>query len=127
MLHEIIAEHGLHDHPENVALVGFSQGGIMALESTQESPAPASRVIAIAGRFARAPRIAPANVTLHLLHGQRDPVMASSLSVDAVQTLVALGAHATVELFPDLGHGIDPRVIDSVIAHLQHRRPDGRA
>ena len=39
-------------------LIGFSQGAIMALESTQLESPPAARVISLAGRFTRPPRIA---------------------------------------------------------------------
>ncbi|HSV78739.1 MAG TPA: hypothetical protein VLK85_05975 [Ramlibacter sp.] len=47
------------------ALIGFSQGAIMALESTQQPEPVAARVIAIAGRFAQPPRVAPPQVALH--------------------------------------------------------------
>ena len=58
-----------------VALIGFSQGGIMALESTRDRPAIAGRVISIAGRFARLPTAPNAGTTLHLFHGKLDPVI----------------------------------------------------
>ncbi len=57
-------------------LIGFSQGAIMALESTQHpGSAVASRVIAIAGRFAQRPQVAPAGTLVNLMHGQEDSVM----------------------------------------------------
>ncbi|ODV04291.1 MAG: phospholipase, partial [Rubrivivax sp. SCN 70-15] len=37
-------------------LIGFSQGAIMSLESTQLDAPPASRVVALSGRFAQPPR-----------------------------------------------------------------------
>ncbi|MBQ0921511.1 phospholipase, partial [Hydrogenophaga aromaticivorans] len=50
------------------ALAGFSQGAIMALESTQQAPPIASRVVAMAGRFAQPPRLAPDGTALHFIH-----------------------------------------------------------
>ncbi len=62
------------------ALIGFSQGAIMALASTQEDSARnghhlAGRIVSIAGRFAAPPEHAPAQTTLHFIHGKSDPVI----------------------------------------------------
>lgn len=99
-------------------LVGFSQGAIMALESTQQSEPIAGRVIALAGRFAQPPRIAPSRVMLHLLHGEQDRVMPAVLATDAAAQWRALGGTATLDLFSGLGHGIDARVVRRVAEHL---------
>ncbi|MEY4754039.1 MAG: hypothetical protein RJA44_1714 [Pseudomonadota bacterium] len=99
-------------------LLGFSQGAIMALESTQQPTALAGCVVAIAGRYAAPPRIAPAGTRIHLLHGEADPVMPLRLSVDALAQLQALGASATLDRFPGLGHGIDQRVLGKLVERL---------
>ena len=104
---------------EQTTLLGFSQGAIMALESSQQPVAPAASVIAIAGRYARTPRFAPPHMALRFLHGERDPVINCASSVDAVAALVALGADAQVELFPELGHSIDQRMVDAVVRLLR--------
>lgn len=104
--------------PDSTSLVGFSQGAIMALESTQQSEPIASRVIALAGRFAQPPRIAPPKVVLHLLHGEQDRVMPVALAIDADAQWRALGGVATLNLFSGLGHGIDARVVRRVAEHL---------
>lgn len=98
---------------ERTTLVGFSQGAIMALESTQRAaPRIASRVVAIAGRFAQTPRLSPSEVTVHLLQGEQDPVMPIAMAVQAHRELEALGASSTLDRFPGLGHGIDSRVVE---------------
>lgn len=99
-------------------LLGFSQGAIMALESTQQPEPMAARVIAIAGRFAQPPRVAPPQLALHLLHGEQDGVMPAALSTDAARQWRALGGAATVDLFPGLAHGIDARVLQRVAGYL---------
>ena len=97
---------------ERTTLVGFSQGAILSLESTQRAaPRLASRVVAIAGRFAQAPRHAPADVQVHLLHGEQDPVIPIAQAVDAQRALTALGVSSRLDRFPGLGHGIDARVV----------------
>jgi phospholipase/carboxylesterase len=99
-------------------LIGFSQGAIMALEATQSAPSPAGRVIAIAGRLARDPSVAPVRTSVHLLHGDGDGVMPVALALDAAKRLQELGAAVTLDRFARLGHGIDARVVDVIVKRL---------
>lgn len=105
--------------PAGTTLVGFSQGAIMALESTQsDGAALAARVMALSGRFAQMPRRAPLDTDIHLMHGDQDRVMPVVLAVDAVRHLRALGARSTLDNFPGLGHGIDARVVDAIVRRM---------
>lgn len=104
-------------------LIGFSQGAIMALESTQSAPALAGRVIAIAGRFAEAPTMAPSHTVVHLMHGDSDTVMPVSLAMDAAERLGQLGARVTLDRFTRLGHGIDARVLGRIQDRLADLPP----
>jgi phospholipase/carboxylesterase len=105
--------------PSATALIGFSQGAIMALESTQQPEPLADRVVAIAGRFAQPPRVVPARAAVHLLHGDQDRVMPASLAADAAAQWRALGGAATLDVFPGLGHGIDGRIASRVAELLE--------
>ena len=105
--------------PERTTLIGFSQGAIMALESTQLDSPLAERVIALSGRFTRPPRFAHASARTHLMHGDADAVMPVQGAVDALAQLQGLGAVATLDRFPGLGHGIDRRVIDAIVRRLE--------
>jgi len=109
--------------PARTTLIGFSQGAIMALESTQLDSAPAGRVIALSGRFARPPRIAHGSVRTQLMHGDADAVMPVRLAVDALAQLQGLGGVATLDRFPGLGHGIDRRVVDAIVRRLDEAVP----
>ena len=104
--------------PAQTTLVGFSQGAIMALESTQLDSPPAARVVALSGRFARPPRVAYRSVRTHLMHGDADAVMPVRGAVEALAQLQGLGAVATLDRFPGLGHGIDGRVVDAIVRRL---------
>jgi phospholipase/carboxylesterase len=105
--------------PELTTLIGFSQGAIMALESTQLESPVAERVIAIAGRYARPPRTAHAAVRTHLMHGDADGIMPVQGALDALAQLQALGAAVTLDRFPGLGHGIDGRVVEATLRTLR--------
>jgi phospholipase/carboxylesterase len=104
--------------PELTTLIGFSQGAIMALESTQLERPVGERVIAIAGRYAQPPRITHAAVRTHLMHGDADGIMPVQGALDAWAQLQALGAVVTLDRFPGLGHGIDGRVVDATLRRL---------
>lgn len=109
--------------PAGTTLIGFSQGTIMALESTQLEEPPVARVVALSGRFARPPRFAHASVRTHLMHGDADAVMPVRGAIDALTLLKGIGAVATLDRFPGLGHGIDARVVDAVVRRLDDAVP----
>jgi phospholipase/carboxylesterase len=100
-------------------LIGFSQGSIMALEATQQGNTLAGRVVAIAGRFAQAPRRAPPDTVVHLMHGDQDRVMPMALAIDAAAALRSLGASVTLDKFSGLGHGVDARVLRRIAGRLE--------
>ena len=110
--------------PAQTVLLGFSQGSIMSLESTQhvDTSVPdeqaAHCVIALAGRFAQPVRRAPTGVRIHLIHGQADSVVPTRCSVEAYQQLSSLQARVTLDLIPNLGHGIDAQAIGHVMDRL---------
>ena len=106
-----------------VALIGFSQGGIMALESTRDQPAIAGRVISIAGRFAQLPTVPNAGTTLHLFHGKLDPVIPYGFTVEAAQHLVGIGADVTADVIPHVGHQINDDIAELMIERLRGHLP----
>ncbi|SEB19366.1 esterase [Variovorax sp. YR216] len=103
-------------------LIGFSQGAIMALEATQAGDQLVARVVALAGRFAEPVRRVPSGVRFHFIHGAADPVILAQFSVEAAQKLRDLGADVTVDVLPDLGHGIDMRVANLLAGYFGRDR-----
>src|SRR4051812_15600984 len=99
-------------------LVGFSQGAIMALASAGSAQAPAARVVSLSGRFDQLPATAP-GVRFHFVHGDQDPVIPVSHAIAAAQRLQELGAVATLDVLPGLGHGIDQRAVVALLARLR--------
>ena len=90
----------------------------MALESTQTQPALAARVVAFAGRFASAPVVAAQGTTVHLIHGDADPVMPVDCSRSAARQLQALGVPVTLDIEPGMGHGINASMLSAALARL---------
>lgn len=104
---------------ERTALAGFSQGAVMALEAVQAEPRLAGRVLAFSGRHAMAPQHAPADTTLHLLHGMADTVVSAAAAADSAQRLVALGGDVTADLLPGIAHTLAPQLFDKAIEQLR--------
>lgn len=69
------------------ALVGFSQGAIMALEALKAENRLAGRVVAFSGRFAQLPEQAFGDSVVHLIHGEEDAVIAVQHAHAAAEAL----------------------------------------
>lgn len=108
------------------ALIGFSQGAMMALESTRGGAPLAGRVVAIAGRFVELPTEAAALTTFHLFHGKADPVVAYGHTVVAAEHLLRLGADVTADVLPFVGHAIAEPLATLVVERLQGYLPQRR-
>jgi phospholipase/carboxylesterase len=101
------------------ALVGFSQGAIMALESTRRGFVLAGRVAAVCGRYALLPDRAPAETTLHFFHGKTDSVISYAHTIAAAERLVALGGDVTADVLPFVGHEINETIEKLIIERLR--------
>jgi len=105
------------------ALIGFSQGAIMALESVKAESGLASRVIAFNGRYATLPERATTETTIHLIHGGEDRVIELSHAVAGQEALIRAGGDVTLDIVDDLGHAIDDRSIQFALDHLRFTVP----
>jgi phospholipase/carboxylesterase len=105
------------------ALVGFSQGSIMALEAVAAEDGLAGRVLAFSGRYARLPDAAPAHTTIHLLHGSADPVMPVGLARAALDHLGQLRGDATLDIADGVGHELHPALLECALQRLTSHIP----
>lgn len=108
-----------------VALFGFSQGAMMALEVAPRLSAPLGGVIAASGRLWAAEGLAatPHRPPVLLLHGQADPVVPFTHMGEAEAALKAAGFAVTARAFPGLGHGIAPEGLAAAQSFLRAHLP----
>ncbi len=103
-----LALHGLSD--ENLALAGFSQGGMMAMHLGLHRPAACAGVVSFSGVLVGAADL-PATIRsrppMLLVHGADDDVVPVQNLGTAMQALKAARVEATGVTRPDLGHAID--------------------
>ena len=104
---------------QRVALAGFSQGAVLALEAVQVELELAGRVLAFSGAYATMPGHAPPEVSVHILHGQQDGVLPSQDQVAAAKRLVQLGADITADILPGIGHELHNDLIERALEQLQ--------
>lgn len=114
MLNQLLNAEGVGNDLSRVALVGFSQGAIMALDAVASGRWPVRAVVAMAGRLASPAPLAPAQDTkVLLLHGEADGVMPVPLATEARDALTASGIEVGLQTFPGLGHGISAEVAET--------------
>lgn len=109
--------------PQATALIGFSQGAIMSLESLKAEPKLASRVIAFNGRYATLPESVDTATTVHLIHGGDDRVIDLAYAVAGQEALLQAGGDVTLDIVDDLGHAIDERSMQFALDHLRYTVP----
>ena len=106
-LNAIVAQHGFADRWQDVVLVGFSQGSIMALDALASGRYPLAGVVAFSGRLAVEGQLTPqAHVPALLIHGQADEVIPWQESESAATRLRAAGVPVDARFEPATGHTI---------------------
>ncbi len=98
---------GLMGRMERVALVGFSQGAIMALDAMASGRWPVAAVVAFSGRLSSpAPRAPAAGSRALLVHGEDDAVIPAEETRAAAAKLREGGVSVESQVLPGLGHTI---------------------
>lgn len=95
---------------DRLALVGFSQGTMMALYAAPRRQQPCAAVVGYSGAlFAAEPlENAPSKPPVLLVHGDADEVVPVQATLNAGAVLGAAGFDVQSEIRPGLTHGIDP-------------------
>lgn len=108
VLADLIAEHGLSNQLDRVALVGFSQGAIMALDIVVSGRLPVGAVVGFAGRLASPQPWSPSATPVLLVHGSDDAMIPAWEGQAAAASLREVGTQ--VEWFPVEGgrHEVHP-------------------
>jgi phospholipase/carboxylesterase len=109
-----LARHGLP--PSAVALVGFSQGTMMALHMGLRRAVPPAAIVGYSGLLVLPPDGNPDSFAAQirsrppvlLVHGDQDDLIPAQALFQAAQGLAALGLPAQWHLSAGVGHGIDP-------------------
>jgi phospholipase/carboxylesterase len=107
-----LERHGLDDR--RLALVGFSQGTMMALHVAPRRPAAMAAVLGFSGALVGVGTLAAEAVSkppMLLIHGDADEIVPVGALAAAVAGLQAAGIPVQSEIRPGLPHAIDPEGI----------------
>ncbi|VAX29147.1 hypothetical protein MNBD_NITROSPIRAE01-1248 [hydrothermal vent metagenome] len=122
LLDHLIDEEGVP--PEDIALLGFSQGAVMALDVALRYSKRVGALIAMSGFLATPEKLnkekslESLSVPILLAHGVEDEVVSVDGSREALKTLMDEGYTVALQEY-DMGHQIVPEEIVHIREHLQ--------
>ena len=113
-----------------LALVGFSQGTMMALHVGLRRPTPPAAIVGYSGLFVLPDGAEPESVKADikgrppvlLVHGDRDELIPVQALFQATQDLAALEVPTEWHVSPGIGHGIDQEGLRQGGEFLARRR-----
>lgn len=126
-LDEQLRTMGLGD--DRLALVGFSQGAMMALHVALRRPRPIAGVVGFSGMLIDPESVAAetrSRPPVLLVHGDADPVVPFASLHEAVAALAAVEVPAQWHVSPRVGHGIAPDGLAAGAQFLKNAFRDAR-
>ena len=112
-----------------LALVGFSQGCMMALHVALRRPEPVAAVVGYSGTLIDEENLAAeigSRPPVLLCHGDADPVVPYRSLRDAVSGLARHDVPAQWHTRPGVGHGVDPGALEAGAAFLKNAFREAR-
>ncbi|WP_127903222.1 alpha/beta hydrolase [Solirhodobacter olei] len=119
-----LAEEGLDDSA--LALVGFSQGTMMALAVAPRRPSACACVVGFSGMLVAPERLAAETVSrppVLLVHGDADEVVPPAAMPAAAEALRAAGFAVSTHVCRGVGHGIAPDGLSLALQALKEHLP----
>lgn len=104
-----LGQYGLSE--SDLAIVGFSQGTMMALHVGLRRPRRVAAVVGYSGMLTGAPELGHLPITkppVLLVHGSADPIVPVAALHAAKSELERLGIEVTAHVSNGVGHSVDP-------------------
>ncbi|AJE47238.1 alpha/beta hydrolase [Celeribacter indicus] len=121
-LDTLLVDYGLE--PDQLALVGFSQGTMMALHVAPRREDPVACVVGFSGRLLEPEMLEDemrVKMPVLLLHGEEDEVVPPQSLPEAGQALQAAGFETYAHIMRGTGHGISPDGLSVALAFLREK------
>jgi len=119
-----LARHGLDEAA--CALVGFSQGTMLALHAGTLRARPLAGIVGYSGLLADPAALAPDRVRrppVLLIHGDRDELIPAEATIAAAQGLAAAEIPVEWHISPGIPHAIGPDGLELGLAFLKRVLP----
>lgn len=124
LIDRVLAEEGLA--PAQLAVVGFSQGTMMALHVLPRRAAPIAAIVGFSGRLLNPEALATEATSkppVLLLHGNADQIVPFSDLQKATDALLAAGFTTYAHVMEGGGHGISPEGLGLALSFLKDHLP----
>ncbi len=111
---------------DQLAVVGFSQGTMMALHILPRRTEPVAAIVAFSGRLLQPEALAAEAVSkppVLLIHGDQDPMVPFQDMGLAGEALTAAGFETYGHVMKGTGHGIAPDGLSVALAFLKEKLP----
>ncbi|MDW4548552.1 dienelactone hydrolase family protein [Defluviimonas sp. D31] len=119
-----LSEEGLA--PDRLAVIGFSQGTMMALHVLPRRSLPVAGLVGFSGRLLEPQRLAAESQSrppVLLVHGDADPMVPFAEMGLAGQALTDAGFETYGHVMKGTGHGIAPDGLSVALAFLKEKLP----
>lgn len=121
-LRAIFEQHDVVPGKDQVILLGFSQGAIMALDALVTARFPLAGVVAFSGRLASPkPYQLAADASALLIHGMADQVIPWAESEAAAAALTEAGAEVETLFEPGVVHTISADGVSQAMGYIAER------
>lgn len=110
--------------PEQMVLLGFSQGTMMSLHVAPRREDPVAGVIGFSGRLLQPELLADATVSkppILLIHGDQDDLVPPESMPEAGNALTAAGFEVFAHVMKGTGHGIAPDGLSVALAFMRDK------
>jgi len=121
----IVKREGFENDLGNVALVGVSQGAIMALDAVGSGRWKVGALVSFAGLLPLPPaKVSGRHTPMLLMHGAADQTIPSAASLAAANQLKSAGYDVSVKVFAGVGHTISSNEAHEALQFLRrHLNP----
>ena len=119
-----LAAEGLE--PAQLAIIGFSQGTMMALQVAPRRAAPLAGIVGFSGRMMAPETLAAETVSrppVLLIHGDADEVVPVQSLPEAAEALQGAGFTVYAHIMKGTGHGIAPDGLSVALSFLNEVLP----
>ncbi|WOI54921.1 alpha/beta hydrolase [Palleronia sp. LCG004] len=121
-LDDVILDEGIE--PDQLVLLGFSQGTMMALHVALRREDPVAAVVGFSGRLMRPETLEAelkAKPPILLIHGDQDDVVPPASMPEAAQALQDAGLDVFAHVMEGTAHGIAPDGLGVALAFIRDR------
>jgi len=122
ILATIMQQHGIDATQDQIVLVGFSQGTMIALDILLRSQYNVIGLVGFSGRLIDVPsQVRAATADVLLVHGEADEVVPAQETLNAQAALQELGFSCEALIEPDLVHTISAAGVETATQFLIER------